>query len=63
MKNHRFHGISQKHENGRFSRKKANFTENVTGREIGWSLMTISSSVVKHFVPLIMRPGDRDLLS
>jgi len=29
-KNYRFNGISRKDGNGRFSRKKANFTENVT---------------------------------
>ena len=34
-KNYGFHG------NGRFSRKKASFTENVTARELGWSLSMI----------------------
>ena len=28
-KNHGFHSISRKHGNGRYSQKKANFTENV----------------------------------
>jgi len=36
MKNHGFNGISRKQGNGHFSRKKANFMQNVTavGREI-----------------------------
>jgi len=40
-KNHGFHEISRKHGNGHFSRKKANFTENVTAMTL-WIRLVLS---------------------
>ena len=55
-KNHGFHRVSRKHGNGRFLRKKANFTENVTAVK-SWIRLVPNSTVFCFSVHISLSHG------